>query len=182
MGLEVTDISTVIEYQGKAVFSWFMDKVCDDRRRADLDPAYKVIGETSKLKGNSGYGATLTDRSKHAQTTFADVKNVPIHLSNPRFKAMEELSPTMYEIEKKKQKILLDLPVQIGAAVYSYAKLRMIEFWEVLNKYLLNDHYQLMEMDTDSLYIAFAKPTIDECVKPLLREEWMREKWNWFSQ
>ena len=86
MGLEVTDISTVIEYQGKAVFSWFMDKVCNDRRRADLDPTYKSIGETSKLKGNSGYGSTLTDRSKHAQTTFADVRNVPIHVSNPRFK------------------------------------------------------------------------------------------------
>ena len=84
------------------MFSWFMDKVCDDR--VDLDPSYKVIGEASKFKGNSGYGATLTDRSKHAQTTFAVVKNVHIHLSNPRFKAMEELSPTMCEIEKKKCK------------------------------------------------------------------------------
>ena len=51
MGLVVTDVSTVIEYNGKDVFSWFMDKVCNDRRRADMDPAFKIQGETSKTKG-----------------------------------------------------------------------------------------------------------------------------------
>ena len=38
-----------------------------------------------------------------------------------------------------------------------------------------------MECDTDSLYIAFARDTIDECVKPELKELWKREKWNYFS-
>ena len=38
-----------------------------------------------------------------------------------------------------------------------------------------------MEIDTDSLYIAFARDTIDDCVKHELREEWIREKWNFFS-
>ena len=37
-----------------------------------------------------------------------------------------------------------------------------------------------MEMDTDSLYAAFARPTIDECVKPEMRELWKDEKWKWF--
>ena len=37
-----------------------------------------------------------------------------------------------------------------------------------------------MEMDTDSLYIAFARDTIGDCVKPELREEWSNEKWKWF--
>ena len=37
-----------------------------------------------------------------------------------------------------------------------------------------------METDTDSLYIAFARDTIDECVKPHLQDEWNTEKWNWF--
>ena len=38
-----------------------------------------------------------------------------------------------------------------------------------------------MEMDTDSLYIAFARDTIDECVKPELRGQWDKVKWQWFS-
>ena len=56
----------------------------------------------------------------------------------------------------------------------------MLEFWKFINTYLENDLYQLMEIDTDSLYIAFARDTIDECVKPHLKEEWNTEKWNWF--
>ena len=38
-----------------------------------------------------------------------------------------------------------------------------------------------MECDTDSLYIAFAKDTIDECVKPHLKEEWGKVKHKFFS-
>ena len=44
----------------------------------------------------------------------------------------------------------------------------------------MNDYYQLMECDTDSLYIAFAKETIDECVKPHLKEEWNKVKSQYF--
>ena len=33
-----------------------------------------------------------------------------------------------------------------------------------------------MEIDTDSFYMALARDTIDECVKPELRDEWEREK------
>ena len=38
-----------------------------------------------------------------------------------------------------------------------------------------------METDTDSLYLALARESIDECVKPELREEWDRKKWEFFS-
>ena len=85
------------------------------------------------------------------------------------------------KLKNKKCKVLLDLPMQIGIAVYSYAKLHLIEFWEFINTYLMNDHYQLMECNTDSLYIAFAKSNIDDCVKPELKEKWLVEKWVWFS-
>ena len=56
----------------------------------------------------------------------------------------------------------------------------MLQFWKFINTYLDNDLYQLMETDTDSLYMAFAKDSIDECVKSHLRDEWNKERWNWF--
>ena len=121
------------------------------------------------------------DRTKHTTTSFVEEKNVPGHVNNPMFKTMNELNCGMYEVEKLKKKVKLDLPIQIGIAVYSYAKLRMLEFWEFINKFIVNECYQLMEMDTDSLYIAFSKKTIDECVKPDLRDQWEKEKGAWFS-
>ena len=182
MGLIVTNIETVIIYNSKPVFNWFMEEVCRDRRRADLGgEEAKVKGDSSKLKGNCGYGRTLMDKTKHTRLSFVKEANLPNHVSNPLFKHYDELNESMFEVEKGKKKVVLDLPTQIGIAVFSHAKLRMIEVWDFINTFLDNNLYQLMEMDTDSLYIAFARDTIDECVKPEKQQEWMSEKWKWFS-
>ena len=181
MGLVVTDIEFVMEFNPKRCFKWFQDEVIHDRRMADLDPNYKIRGETSKCKGNCGYGRTLMDISKHCATTFTSNENIQTHIKNPLFKTMEELNDNIFEVEKKKRKYVYNLPIQIGIAVYSYAKLSLISFWEFINKYLINDLYQIMECDTDSLYIAFARKSIDDCVKPHLKEEWKIEKYKWLS-
>ena len=62
-----------------------------------------------------------------------------------------------------KEKILIYTPVIVANAVYYYAKLNLICFWEFINKYLINDSYQIMEIDTDSFYMTLAPDTIDEC-------------------
>ena len=157
------------------------DEVVHDRRMADLDPNYKIRGETSKTKGNCAYGRAIMDKTRHTLVCFTTERKIWNHVKNPLFKCFDELNDQIYEVEKGKKKVVLDTPIQIGIAVYSYAKLSLISFWEFINKYLVNDLYQLMECDTDSLYIAFARNSIDECVKPELREEWFKDKWNFFS-
>ena len=182
MGLKVTRVHRFISFNGKAVFEWFTNEVCDARRRADLGGAdLEMLGEGMKTMGNCGYGGTLLDPEKHTTISFAKEKNIAKHVNNPRIKNCDKLNEAIYEVEKQRKTVVYNRALQIGVAVYSYAKLRMLEFWEVINKYLVNDQYQLMEMDTDSLYIAFARDTLDECVKPELREEWATEKWKWFS-
>ena len=116
----------------------------------------------------------------HTRTTFVKKKDIDKHIDNPYFKEHIELNHDIFEVTKQKSKILHNLPIQLGLAVYSYAKLRMRELLNFINTYLKNDLYQLMETDTDSLYIAFARDTIDECVKPELKEQWNMERWNWF--
>ena len=91
---------------------------------------------------------------------------------------MDELNGQIYEVVKGKRKVILDTPIHVAIGVYSYAKLSLINFWEFLNKYLDNSLYCLMECDTDSLYLAIARPTLDDCVKPELKTEWNSEKYN----
>ena len=109
------------------------------------------------------------DKSKHTKLSFCKRKNLSNLVNSPFLKTLE-LNEQIIEVEKQHKQIVHDLPAQIGPAVYSYAKLRTLEFWEFIK-------YQLMEMDTDSLYTAFARDTstIDDCVKPELREEWSKE-------
>ena len=75
---------------------------------------------------------------------------------------------------------MLDLPQQIGISVYNFAKLVMIQFWRFLDKFLLKSHYELCQMDTDSLYIGISKQSLDDCVKPELWDEWVEAKKKWF--
>ena len=131
--------------------------------------------------GNAFYGGTGMDKSKHTSLKFCDEEKIHGHIRHPLFKTLEELNNGIYEVEKTKKKVYLDSPVQIMISVYSYAKILLISFWEFLNKYLDNELYQLLHTDTDSLYIAFARESIDECVKVELREEWNRIKWDFLS-
>ena len=64
LGLICTDIQWVLEYNPKPVFQWFVDKVSDDRRKADLDPNLSIIGETSKTSGNASYGYCAIDKAQ----------------------------------------------------------------------------------------------------------------------
>ena len=169
-------------YNDKPCFKWFVDEITHCRRVADVGGTeQKMLGEMAKLMGNCGYGYTVMNRSHHTQTCFTHEKNLNNHTKNPLLKIYDELNENIYEVEKEKRTVRHDLPLHVGIAVYSYAKLRMLEFWKFINKYLDNNLYQVMEMDTDSLYIAFSRDNIDEFVKPHLREEWKSEKYEWFS-
>ena len=91
--------------------------------------------------GNNVYGGILMDKSKHTKTSFAKKKNIDKHTNNPFFKNHVELNGDIFEVTKQKSKIVHDLPIQLGLAVYSYAKLRMLEFWKftimLLNKEII---------------------------------------------
>lgn len=59
-------------------------------------------------------------------------------------------------MSKIKTTVKYDLPVLIAFFVYSYAKLRLLEFYyDFLVKVLDNSDFQLVEMDTGSQISAF---------------------------
>ena len=62
-------------------------------------------------------------------------------------------------------------------AVYQLAKLRLLEFYhDFLDSYIDRRDFELIQMDTDSLYIALSEKSIDDIVKPEMRDEYF-SKW-----
>ena len=58
-------------------------------------------------------------------------------------------------------------------AVYQLAKLRMLEFYyDFLNKYIDRRDFELIQMDTDSMYMALSSKNLDDIVKPKLLKEY----------
>ena len=181
MGLICTGIEWVLEYDPKPVFKWFVDKVADNRRRADFDQDKDIIGETWKTMGNASYGYCCIDKSKHNKVKFVEQDEISRHVRDPFFKNIEELGGGIYEVVKGKRKVIQDTPVQVAIAVYSMAKFNLIQFWEFLNEHLDQNLYCLMETDTDSLYLALARSTIDECVRPEKLQDWWEKKYKYFA-
>ena len=58
-------------------------------------------------------------------------------------------------------------PYQCGIAAYQLAKLRMLEFYyNFLDKYLDQRDLEIIQMDTDLMYMAISGSEIDQIVRP----------------
>jgi hypothetical protein len=132
-----------------------------------------------KLFGNSAYGKTITNKENFSSTSYATEDNISKKINNPHFKDLEKLYGDTYEVSSTKREIKMDLPLQIGVAVYHLAKLRMLEFYyDFIDKYIERKDFELTEMDTDSNYFAFSEDSIDKLIKPHMRKEYEKDKYN----
>ena len=172
-GLEVTAVYKILKYQEGRPFKWFPEEVSNARRDGDSNPALKQLGDTYKLKGNSFYGKMIEDLEKHTRTTYTKSEaNVDKAFRSPFFDDLEVINGT-FEIKERKRQVNIDRPYQCGIAVYQLAKLRMLEFYyDFLNKYIDRRDFELIQMDTDSMYMALSSKNLDDIVKPKLLKEY----------
>ena len=72
-----------------------------------------------------------------------------------------------FEIEFRKEKVTINRPFQIGIVVYQLAKLRMLKFYyDCLDYFVDRRDFELIQMDTDSLYFALSDKTLKEAIRP----------------
>ncbi|XP_078601001.1 uncharacterized protein LOC144876010 [Branchiostoma floridae x Branchiostoma japonicum] len=184
-GLKVTRIYQVMEYRPKPSFKAFGDAVSDARRKGDEDKAKKIIADTMKLIGNSGYGKTVTNKEKQTDVEYCqDVVTATRKINTQRFRHLIVVNDdNFFEIESAKRTIKFNLPMQIGFFVYQYAKLRMLAFYyDFMLKFVDVSDFQYCEMDTDSAYIAISADKLEDVIKPDMRDSYFREKSDWFPR
>jgi ribA/ribD-fused uncharacterized protein len=117
------------------------------------------------------------DKTRHKEVKYVEGEmKARMEVNNPRFIALTELGDNLYECESAKSKITLDLPIVLGYFVLQYAKLRMLEFhYDFIDKYIDRKDYELVETDTDSLYLALAGNTLQSVIKPEYIAEFKRK-------
>ncbi|KAK3741920.1 hypothetical protein QZH41_001681 [Actinostola sp. cb2023] len=159
-GLEVTRIYQVVEFTPEPCFSSFGVAVSNARRAGDVDPSKAIIADTMKLVGNSSYDKTITNQLKHREVRFSD----------------KLLVASSYGVLSE------DIGSEdIGLPVY--AKLRMLEFYyDFMDTFVDRSDFQYLEMDTDSAYIAISGESLEEVVRPELREKFQEEKHLWLPR
>ena len=181
-GLRVTKIRRYISYTSGRPFAWFPEEVSSARRDADNDKNKKQLGDTAKLKGNSFYGKMIENLEKHMNTKFTkDEKLIDEIFRSPFFEDLEEINEGVFEVRQRKRKVTITRPYQCGIAVYQLAKLRMLEFYyDFLDKFCDRRDFELIQMDTDSFYMALSAEDFDDIIKPEMKELYSEaEKKNW---
>ena len=180
-GLQVTKIHRYISYTSGRPFKWFPEEVSSARRAADRDKNKKQLGDTAKLKGNSFYGKMIENLEKHMNTKFTtNEKLIDEIFRSPFFEDLEEISNGAFEVRQRKRQVTITRPYQCGIAVYQLAKLRMLEFYyDFLDKFCDRRDFELIQMDTDSFYMALSTNDFDDIIKPEMKELYKEEKKNW---
>ena len=69
------------------------------------------------------------------------------------------LTTRLAEVYHESQKVSHDIPTQLGYTILQGGKLRMLQFYfDCLDYYLERDDFQLVEVNTDSQYLALSEP------------------------
>ena len=180
-GLQITKIHKYISYTPGRPFKWFPEEVSGARRAADQEKNKRQLGDTAKLKGNSFYGKMIENLEKHMNTKFTtDEKLIDEIFRSPFFDDLEEISNGVFEVSQRKRRVTITRPYQCGIAVYQLAKLRMLEFYyDFVDKFCDRRDFEVIQMDTDSLYMALSAEDFDDIIKPDLKELYKDEKPNW---
>ena len=71
------------------------------------------------------------NKERHIGMTYANDYNITKKINDPHFKDLNKISENTYEVFSSKRKIKMDVPIQVGCAVYDLAKLRMLEFYMI---------------------------------------------------
>ena len=181
-GLKLTAVHRTIDYEPREIFSWFVNEVANNRRKDDAEKDKALLAEVFKLLGNSAYGKFIEAVERHTNTIYTcDEEEVDKSLRSARFKTLEEIGPA-YKVELRKSKITIDRPFQVGIVVYQLAKLRMLQFYyEFLDFYLDRRDFELIQMDTDSMYFALSREKLEDAIRPGYETQFEEEKKRWLA-
>ena len=181
-GAVITNVYRTIDYQPTKIFTWFVEQVTEARRTGDREKSKGLLAEVFKLLGNSGYGKLIEALERQTNVIYTkDEKVVDRALRSAFFSDLDEIGEA-YELESRKPRITIRRPFQVGIAVYQLAKLRMLEFYyDFLDRYFDRKDFELIQMDTDSNYMAISAEKLEDIVKPELQKEFEEKKKEWLA-
>ena len=180
--LKITAVHRTIDYIPKKIFDWFVQEVANMQRKRDVEAENALLAEVYKLLGNSAYGKFIEAVERKVKVLYTKDENVvDKYLRSVWFEDLEEIGDA-YKIESRRNKVTINRPFQVGIVVYQLAKLRMLQFYyDFLDHYIDRRDYELIQMDTDSMYFALSYKTLEEAVKPEMRFKFKMYKKKWLS-
>ena len=178
-GLVLNQVYWFIQYTPENCFGSFVNSVVEARREGDKNISSSVVAETMKLIGNSSYGYQIMDRSKQSKTQYVVGAEVDKLVNERSFKNLIVLLSSIYEDENVKSEVNHKEPIIVGFPILQYGKLTMLHlFYNFFQLFRDSQKYELIEMDTDSLYMALCEDKVEELKIPEMKLMWEMNREN----
>ncbi|KAG4232249.1 hypothetical protein PC116_g19506 [Phytophthora cactorum] len=117
-GMEITKTYCFIKASSHKAFAPFMEAVSNTRREGDVDKSKAMIAEMMKLVGNSAFGRSGMDMSKHKEVKYeSNDKAIKCKIEHFTFHGLEELNDAC-EITMKKRRLNTKNPIHLSIAIY----------------------------------------------------------------
>ena len=105
-GLVVDKVYKVIEFERAPILKSFGDSVTEARRGGDTDSSQKLLANTAKLIGNSLYGKTIVDKTKHRKVGYStDEAKVSQKIASRLFHSLNILDEGVFETISFKSRV-----------------------------------------------------------------------------
>ncbi|KAL4109296.1 hypothetical protein PRIC1_000998 [Phytophthora ramorum] len=151
-GLEIAKTYSFIKVNSHKAFAPFMEAVSNARREGDVDKSKAMIAEMMKLVGNSAFGRSGMDMSKHKVVKYeSNDKAIKSKIEHFTFHGLEELNDSFY---------------------YDG-----IDFYFDRSDF----QYQEMGTDSGYIAFSCENP-FKECIKPELCDHFDEHKYEWFPR
>ena len=112
------------------------------------------------ILANSSYGYLIIDRSQHTVTKYLTDEKTHAAFNNKRFKKLNRVNNSSYEVELAKAQIEHKEPFIVGFFILQYAKLRMLElYYNFFTRFRDVKKFDELEVDTDSLSCSYRERT-----------------------
>ena len=113
------------------------------------------------------------DRSQNTVTKYLSDEKTHSAINSKMFEWLNHITGQLYEVELVKSEIEHREPIIVGFFILQYAKLRMLELYHTFfKKFCDTDKYEGLEMDTNSLYLAFSEENLEDSNFPEKRAKW----------
>ena len=119
------------------------------------------------------------DCSQHTVTKYFSDKKTNATINSKLFKKLDNVNNSLREVELAKAQIEHKEPIVVGFLFLQYAKSRMLEqHYNFFDKFCDVHKFDELEMDTDSLYLAFAERKLQNYTRPEMTGDWQRLRSN----
>ena len=154
-------------------FNKFVQSVVNARREGDENPNSSVVAETMKLLAKSSHGYQIMDRSRHTVTKYLSDEKTHEAINTIFFKRLDYINDQMCEVEKAKTEIEHRKPILVGFFILQYAQIAMLElYYNFSERFFEVNKFEVLEKDTDTLFLAPSEKTLYDCVREESKVEW----------